>query len=300
MPARLPALSVIATPTKRAAIIDLAAEADRRGFPALACPSLGGSLSLCVSLAHATDQIHFFTSIQPIYNATVAEVGTSASHIQEMSNGRFALGLGVSHEPMVRRLGVQFGKPLDDIRDYVERLRANERFSGPLPPIYLAAMRDKMLRTTTEIAQGSIWANAAFSDIPAQLKRVPEAATGGHYLACMIPTVISDDVEAAAAINRKTMVNYVAMPNYRNYWKAAGYKAEMEAVEAAQETGDRDAIQTAMTEEWLSDCTLYGPAAKVRDRFEEWYAAGVTPVAVMSSVSGGQVKAIGELFELYA
>jgi hypothetical protein len=55
-----------------------------------------------------------------------------------------------------------------------------------------------------------------------------------------------------------------------------------------------------MTDEWLSDCTLYGPAAKVRDRLEAWYALGVTPVAVMSSTSGGQAKAIGELFDLYA
>src|SRR5262245_23066395 len=120
----LPALSVIATPTKRSAILELAAEADRRGFPALACPSLGGSLSLCVSLAHTTHDIHFFTSIQPIYNATVNEVGPSASHIHEVSGGRFALGLGVSHEPMTRRLGVPVGKPMADIRDYVERLRA--------------------------------------------------------------------------------------------------------------------------------------------------------------------------------
>ncbi len=299
MASRLPALSVIATPSKRAAIIELAAEADRRGFPALACPSLGGSLALCVSLAHATDQIRFFTSIQPIYNATVAEVGACASHIHELSTGRFALGLGVSHEPMNRRLGVPFGSPMADVRDYVERLKANERFSGPLPPIYLAAMRDKMLKLTTELAAGSIWANAAFSDVGHQLERVPDAARDSHFLACMIPTVISDDLKAAAAVNRKTMVGYVSMPNYRNYWKSVGYEEEMNAAEAALSTGDRDGVQAAMTDAWLSDCTLYGPAAVVRERLDAWYALGVTPVAVMSSTSGGQAKAIGELFDLY-
>jgi alkanesulfonate monooxygenase SsuD/methylene tetrahydromethanopterin reductase-like flavin-dependent oxidoreductase (luciferase family) len=300
MSEKLPALSVIGTPTKRGAILELAAEADRRGFAALACPSLGGALSLCASLAHVTHDIHFFTSIQPIYNATVNEIGASASHINEVSGGRFALGLGVSHEPMVRRLGVPFGAPLADISDYVFRLKANEKFSGPLPPIYLAAMRDKMLRVTTEIASGSIWANAAFSDIANQLTRVPAASADDHYLACMIPTVITDDEAAGAAVNRKTMVNYVSMPNYRNYWKSVGYAEEMVAAEAALEAGDRDAVQAAMTDRWLSDCTLYGSPTKVRDRLAEWYSLGVTPIAVMSSTSGGQAKAIGELFDVYA
>jgi len=299
MAPRRPALSVVATPTKRSAIIDLAAEADTRGFPALACPSLGGSMALCVSLAHRTERIEFFTSIQPIYNATPTELGATASHIHEISGGRFALGLGVSHAPMTKRLGVPVGRPLEDTADYVARLRAGERFSGPLPPIHLAAMRDRMLRLTTEIAEGSIWANAAISAVPAQLERVPETRRDGFRLYCMIPTVISDDVAAAAAINRRTMVNYVSMPNYRNYWSSIGYEDEMASAARAIEAGDKDGIQAAMSDRWLSDCTLYGPATRVMDRLEEWYSIGVTPVAVMSSVSGGQAAAIRELFDLY-
>ena len=53
----------------------------------------------------------------------------------------------------------------------------------------------------------------------------------------MIPTVIDDDRAAAAAINRRTLTGYVALPNYRNYWKAAGYVEEMEAIEAAIAAG---------------------------------------------------------------
>lgn len=299
MAPRLPALSLVATPTKRSAILDLAAEADRRGFPAIACPSLGGALALCVSLAHRTERIEFFTSIQPIYNATATEVGATAAHIHEISGGRFSLGLGVSHAPMTKRLGVPVGRPLDDTREYVERLRSLEKFSGPLPPIHLASMRDRMLRLTSEIAEGSIWANAAFSAVPSQLERVPQARRENFRLYCMIPTVISDDVAAAAAINRRTMVNYVSMPNYRNYWSSIGYEDEMAAAQRAIESGERDSIQAAMSDRWLSDCTLYGPASHVLERLEAWYSIGVTPVAVMSSVSGGQAKAVGELFDLY-
>ncbi len=52
--AALPALSLIATPGKRQAILDLAVEAEARGFAGIACPSLGSAISLSVSLAHVT------------------------------------------------------------------------------------------------------------------------------------------------------------------------------------------------------------------------------------------------------
>ena len=49
----------------------------------------------------------------------------------------------------------------------------------------------------------------------------------------MIPTCISDDEAAAAAVNRKTLIGYVSLPNYRNYWREAGYVDEMDAIEKA-------------------------------------------------------------------
>ncbi|MEY2995241.1 MAG: hypothetical protein RLZZ39_66 [Actinomycetota bacterium] len=291
-----PALSVVASPGRRRAILELAAEAESRGFPALACPTLGGALGLCVSLAHVTSHIRFYTAIQGIYGNSLNEVGNIASHVHEVSGGRFALGIGVSHEPMVRRLGVTMGPPLADMRSFVEDLRANEKYSGALPPIYVAALRDRMLDLAQEVGQGALWANASLEHTSVQRRRV---ANPDFYLANMIPTVISDDLEAAAAVNRKTMSVYVRLPNYRNYWKAAGYEEEMEAVEALLAEGRRDDVTSAMSDRWLSDCTLYGPPARVREGFEAWRAIGVEPIAVMSSTSGGQVKAIGELFDLF-
>lgn len=292
-----PALSVVASPTRRRQILELASDAERRGFPALACPTLGGALGLCVSLAHVTSTIHFYTAIQGIYGNSVAEIGNIASHVHELSDGRFALGLGVSHEPMVKRLGATMGPPLSDMRDFVTALRANERFSGTLPPVYVAALRDRMLDLAQEIGQGALWANASLRHTREQRRRV--TATPFH-LAAMIPTVISDDRRAAAAINRRTMAVYVRLPNYRNYWKAAGYVEEMEAIETLLADGRRDEVESAMSDRWLSDCTLYGSPEEIREGFAAWRDIGVEPIAVMSSVSGGQVKAIGELFDLYS
>jgi len=293
---RLPALSVIGVPTKRTAILELAAEADRRGFAGLASPGVHGNLALAGSLAHVTSRIPFWTSIQPIYHSHPAEVAITAGHLAEVSGGRFRLGLGVSHAPAMDRLGVQTGKPLADIRAYVEGLRAVERQSGQLPPIYLATLRDKMLALAVEVADGAIWANASFSHTPGQIAGVPD----GFPMFNMAPTVIDADKDAARNIHRRTLTGYVSLPNYRNYWKAAGYGDEMAAIEDAIAAGDRDKLPSLMTDAWVDDCTISGSEGEVRERLDAWFDIGVTPIAVMSSTSGGQAHAIKQLFDLYA
>jgi hypothetical protein len=101
-------------------------------------------------------------------------------------------------------------------------------------------------------------------------------------------------------VNRKTLSGYVALPNYRNYWKEAGYEEEMAAVEQALAAGDADGVQKAMTDEWLSDCTLYGSVAEVREGVEAWFETGTTPIIVPSSTSGGQLQAMEEVFAAFS
>lgn len=298
--AALPAISLVAPPTKRAAILELAQEAERRGFTGIACPSLGGAMGLCVSLAHVTSTIRFWTSIQPIYLAHPAETASVAGHIHEVSGGRFSLGLGVSHGPVHERLHVDVGRPLADIRAYVDVIRGATG-AGEQPPIILATLRDRMLDLSVEIAEGAVWANAARSHMQAQLKRVPADKRDSFFVGNMIPTVIDEDRAAANAIHRRTLTGYVSLPNYRNYWKQAGYVEEMEGIEAALAAGERDKLPSLMPDRWLQDCTLAGTAADIRDGVEAWREAGVsTPILVMSSTTGGQVVALRQLFEAYA
>jgi len=63
---------------------------------------------------------------------------------------------------------------------------------------------------------------------------------------------------------------------------------------------DRDRLPELMTDEWLSDCTLYGPAERIFDGLAAWYDAGLrTPILVPSSAVGNQMKAFEEFFELF-
>lgn len=204
---------------------------------------------------------------------------------------------------MHERMGVQPGKPLSDVRNYVEQMRSAEQQSGPLPPIVLATLRKKMVALSAEIAEGAVWANAARSHMAESLQGIPkEKRDGDFFIGDMLPTCVDDDDrEAAANVMRRTLTGYVMLPNYRNYWKEAGYVEEMEAIEKALEEGDRDRVPGLMTEKWLSDCTLYGTTKEVRDGLEAWFAAGVkTPIVVPSSTKGGQFQAFEEIFATFS
>ena len=100
---------------------------------------------------------------------------------------------------------------------------------------------------------------------------------------------------------RRTVTSYALMPNYRNYWKEAGYVEEMTAVETAIAAGRADEVGRYLSDRWLADTTLFGPAAKVREGVEAWREAGVrTPILVPLSADGDQHTALGQVFAAFA
>jgi len=298
---RMPALSLAAVPGRRKATIELATEIERKGFSGIYGPSLGDSLALCEALAFATNEIHFGTSIMPIYFRQVADYAQTTSFIHEISDGRFKFGIGVSHAPALKQRGISGGKPLTDTRNFIEELRAVPR-AGELPPIVLATLRKKMIALSEEVGQGMVFANGARSHMQESLSVVSDAAkqNDDFFIGDMIPTCISDDIETAKAVNRKTLSSYAMLPNYRNYWKEAGYKEEMEGIEKAIEAKDYDQIPHFLTDKWLADTTLFGTASQVRDGVEAWFDAGIkTPILVPSSANGGQMVAFEEMFAIF-
>ena len=297
----LPAVAMAAVPKRRRASLELAREIERRGYAGIYCASVGDALGLCLALALETDRIPFGTAISNIYTRTPFDYAATTSLIHELSGGRFSFGVGVSHAAMLTHMGLEGGRPLSSMRAFVESWRAAPR-AGEQPPLVLAGMRKKMVALAGELADGLVFANGARSHMVESLACLPTAASVKEpfFRGCMIPTCISTDRAAAAAVNRKTLSFYVTLPNYRNYWKEAGYEEEMEAIEKALAQGERDRVPELMSEAWLSDCTLYGSPGEVREGIEAWVEAGITtPIIVPSSAEGNQLKAFEELFALY-
>jgi len=301
-PSDMPAVALAAVPGRRRATLDLAREIERRGFSGIYCASFGDGLGLCEALALATERIAFGTAIAIIYLRHASDYAQTTALIHELAPGRFRFGVGVSHVPVHQRLGVHAGKPLADARAFVEAWRGTPRV-GDLPPLVLAALRDPMVALAAEIGDGVVFANAARSHMGHSLGILPQQKRSdpAFFVGNMIPTCIDDDVAAAAAVNRRTLSGYVTLPNYRAYWKAAGYVEEMEAVERALAAGERDRIPDLLPDRWLADTTLFGSAAAVRDGVARWRVAGVTtPILVPSSARGNQMQAFAELFAAFA
>ncbi|MEC7662719.1 MAG: LLM class flavin-dependent oxidoreductase [Pseudomonadota bacterium] len=299
--AQLPAVSLAAVPGRRTKTIEIAQEIERRGFPGIFGPSLGDSLSLCNAIALSTTDIMIGTSITPIYTRNVTDFAQTAAFIHEVSNGRFRFGVGVSHAPALNRMGITAGKPLADMRQFVEDMQAVPRV-GDLPPIVLATLRDKMIQLAEEIGGGMVFANGARSYMDHSLGNLSSEtkARDDFFIGNMVPTCISDDKAAAAAVNRKTLTSYAFLPNYRNYWKQAGYEEEMNGVEAAIADKDFDRVPECLSDRWLADTTLFGSANEIREGIEAWFDAGIkTPIIVPSSASGGQIQALEEFFALW-
>jgi alkanesulfonate monooxygenase SsuD/methylene tetrahydromethanopterin reductase-like flavin-dependent oxidoreductase (luciferase family) len=302
MPEPLPAVSLVAVPGRRRQTLEIARELERRGFAGIFVPSMFANLAMCDALALATERIVFGTAIAPIYARSVWDFAHSAAFVHEVSGGRFRLGIGVSHAPGHVRMGAAPGAPLGDTRDFIAKLRAHQNI-GALPPIIVATLRRKMVALAGELADGLVFANGSRSHMAASLAALPPAKRDdpAFFIGNMVPTCITDDLEAAKAVHRRTLTHYALLPNYRNYWKEAGYGDEMAAVERAVAEQRLDDVPGCLSDRWLADVTISGPKARVRDQVAAWRDAGVrTPIIVPSSASGNQLKAIEELLAAFA
>jgi len=301
MPSLLPALNLIATPGRRRATLEMAGEIERRGFAGISVSSSFANMAQCTGLAFTTERITFATAIAPIYAQTVEEFAHGAAYIHEISGGRFQFGIGVAHGPSHVRMGVTPGKPLADIRAFVGRFKSYDNIGG-LPPVILATLRKRMIALAGEIAEGMVFSGGSRAHMAESLAVLPadKRRDPAFFIGNRIRTCISDDIAEAKAVVRSTMIHYAHLPYYRNYWKEAGYVEEMTAIEVALSAGRPDEVPRYLTDRWLADVTLFGPAAKVRDGLDAWREAGIrTPVVVPLSVDGDQNTALAQVFAAF-
>jgi alkanesulfonate monooxygenase SsuD/methylene tetrahydromethanopterin reductase-like flavin-dependent oxidoreductase (luciferase family) len=297
----MPALNLIAEPGRRRAALDLAREIERRGFSMIQVSSSYANMAQCTGLALATGRIEFATAIAPIYAQTTEEFAQSAAYMHEVSGGRFQFGIGVAHGPSHVRMGVTPGKPLGDIRAFVEKYRSFDNI-GSLPPIVLATLRRRMIALAGEIADGMVFANGSRSHMAESLAALPpeKRADPAFFIGNRIRTCVSGDSTEARAVLRRAMTHYALLPYYRNYWKEAGYREEMEGVERAVAERREADIPRYLTDRLLADVTLSGTASQVRDGVEAWREAGIrTPVLVPLSADGDQITALRGIFAAF-
>ncbi len=297
-----PAVALVAVAGRRKATLEFAQQIEKEGFSGLYCQSVGDGLGLCEALALVTHEIPFGTSIANMYTRHPYDYAQTAALIHEISGGRFRFGIGISHGPVHKRLKLQPGKPLADVRQFLQDMQAGLPKNDSLPPIILATLRKAMAQLSAEISQGAVWANAARSHMATSISFLPpeKMQDDDFFVGNMIPTVITEDKAAAAKVLRRTLSSYVRLPNYQHYWIEAGFEEEMRDIQQAVANKEDDKIPSLMSDRWLQETTLYGSVSEVREGVEAWYDTGLkTPIIVPSSANGNQMVALQETIEAF-
>jgi probable F420-dependent oxidoreductase len=175
----------------------------------------------------------------------------------ELSGGRFVLGLGVSHAPMVTGIrGHEYGKPVASMRAYLDAME-KAIYQGPSPkepaPLVLAALRPKMLGLAAERARGA----HPYCVTPEHTARARKILGKGPWLCPEQKVLFETDADTARAVARRGMQVYLNLPNYQNNLKWIGFDdadiadgGSDRLVDAMVAWGDEQAIRARIQAHW--------------------------------------------------
>jgi probable F420-dependent oxidoreductase len=263
------------------------------------------SLTVITAYALATSSIRVGTGVVPIYTRTPATMAQTAATIDELSDGRMTLGIGVSHRPVVEGWhGQTIDHPVAEMREYASIVRAILR-GEPAPagekwrtgfqlmglpprpqlPIYIAALSPAMLRLAGEIADGvMLWlCNPNYiRDVVIDELRTGRERAGltldGFDVVAAVPAALSGDRDNAYAAMRKDLIPYFGLPFYRAMIERSGYGADIEAYDAA--AGDLDAMQSSISDAFIDELTAIGDEDEVRAGIARYRDAGASSPCV--------------------
>jgi alkanesulfonate monooxygenase SsuD/methylene tetrahydromethanopterin reductase-like flavin-dependent oxidoreductase (luciferase family) len=238
--------------------------------------------------------------VAPIHHRSPASMAQTAATVDDLSGGRFRLGLGTGHRATMGGWhGQHIGSPVAEMREYVALVRA--LLAGAEPPagarwnssfafngfkaradipVYLAGLSPAMLRLAGEIADGVVlWACPAsyVEDVVVREVAAGRARAGrdlaGFDICAAIPSAVVDDPAVAHAGIRTELHRYFGLPFYRAMFGQAGYEADIAAYDAAAGlTAQRDAISDA----FVDDLCAIGKPEDVAAGVARYRAAGAT------------------------
>ena len=176
-------------------------------------------------LLSATRQMMVGTGIATIWARDPVAMAAAQRTLAEAHPGRFVLGIGVSHAPIVGARGHRYGQPLERMREYLDAMDAAPWQGPPLagqPPRVLAALGPRMLELAAERSDGALTYNAA----PEATAWARSVLGGGPLLAVEQAAVVEQDPAEARRVGRELLAFYLTLPNYVRAWRRAGFGPE--------------------------------------------------------------------------
>lgn len=310
--------------------VDLTVDAERLGYTDAWSAEVGGSdgISPLAALATRTGSLRLGTAILPAFTRPPALLAMSAATLQNLSGGRFVLGIGTSSRIIVEHwMGERFERPLTRLREYVEVLRAalaGEKVSfdgstsrvdgfrltldpGAPVPLYLAALGPAACRLAGELADGVIFFLKTTQGVRQALGWVAEGARSAGRdpadLDCVIrvSVALDEDPERLDAALRRSLVTYAMVDVYNRSLADQGFEGEARAIAASWAAGDRKGALEAVTAEMIEELFVIGDSAACRARLAAFRDAGVrTPVLAPTSVAPDSASRIAEVVRALA
>jgi probable F420-dependent oxidoreductase len=245
------------------------------GYGALWIPEAVGRNVLVHSswlLANTTSLV-IATGIANIYARDAAAMASAQLALAEQSGGRFLLGLGVSHVPLVEGLrGHVFEKPIGKMRRYLEDM-AKVTYLAPRPaekpPTVIAALGPQMLTLSAELAEGA----HPYNVTPEHTAKAREILGPDKLLYPEQKVLLQTDPAQARAAGRRNLSTYLTLPNYRNNMLRMGF------AEGDLDGGGSDRFIDAMV--------AWGDEAAIRKRIQAHWDAGADHVCIQAIAPDG-------------
>lgn len=302
---------------QRAAIIEMSRAAEDLGYETMWCSEVYtfDAFTTLTQIACATETIKVGTNIAQIYARTPALLATTAASLDQLSGGRFVLGLGASGPQVIEGWhGVPYDKPVQRTRETIDIVRtilSGQRliYDGqvfqmqkglklinpvlrPDLPIYVAALGPKNVEMTAEIADG--WLPYPYSTAKATEVFGPALAAGaakrpaglGPLTVAPFAPVYAGDVTTGMDAARGILGWYIGGMGskeknfYNQLAQRYGYVEEAQRVQDLFLSGDKAGAIAATPDGFVDECSIIGDEARIRDRLAAFEATGASELVV--------------------
>ncbi len=286
----------------------------------------GDQFAILAACAGVTRRIKLGTSISSVFVRSATTIGMAAATIDQLSGGRFVLGLGSSHRVQVEpEHGVPFLQPTQRLRETVEIVRGLlrdgvvahagkavtiERFElwfTPLRrtiPIYISALFPPMLQIGGEIADGVLltWPTTesgrrAADNVAIGARRAGRSPADVD-VASLIPCYVARDQREAFDGMRNAVAFYAGFfPRYNRLLAESGFADAVARIKEAFDSGDRAEAARRVPDPLLAAITAAGTSEQCREKVEAYRKSGIALpiISPRASGAGGKHMAIDAL-----